>query len=199
MIGILINKFNNLRMIYKVLIIIAIILIVLLSIGLMIKSDPKDKVRNYIVSQGYNNEDGGSYYYKLISIYDLDEYNKNVNNKVNSFYEINYLDINNFDFKKNSREYINGMSSLLNLNFELEVDRITFNYRVSLDDNATAIFSGEYFVPQDYFRCDKEYSNNIKTSDDDEVICSRIKDDITNFQTEVYDLFSDNILKIIKS
>lgn len=200
LIRILTNKFNNLNIFYKLFITFIVIIIFLIVIGLLSKKTPSEMLRDHILKEGYNNDDGGSMYYKQLSSLSLEEYNNNIENNIDSEYILSYIDIDNYEIKLNYRDYIDNIDSVLNLNYKLSKDVISFKYRVVLDNSSSAIFSGKYYInkPNDFI-CNKDYTNNFNADDNNEIICNKIKNDIIGFQAESYKIIPDNLLKEIKN
>lgn len=146
--------------------------------------DVKSKFINYINKKGYVNNDGSNLYYKNVGDSSLEGFNYSVEIKDNSYYEVNYFDVDEILFKKNRRDYIDGMESNLNLSYSYKTKNITYSYRAVLDQESTLIYSGEYLFNKGKFEftCNKEYVYQF--NDDNSIVCDKLKNDVINFYDE---------------
>ena len=180
------NRFYYLSVSNKIFIFSFILIILFLVLKIYNSKSVEPKFINHIKKLGYVNTDGGNLYYKNILGVSLEEYNYDVSYKKENHYEINYFDIDNVLFKKNKRDYVDGISSLLNESYDYKTRVVDYSYRVQYDDEAAFIFSGEYMFKDGEFNytCEKDYIYNYDIDDKDEIICNKLKSDVSNFYKE---------------
>lgn len=164
------------------------IILIILFIGLRIYNsvNVESKLINYLDKRGYVNKDGGNYYYKDLLGISLDEYNYEVSSGNDSHYEVNYFDVEDIILKKNKRDYEDSTSFLLNESYDYKTREVKYSYRVQYSDQATFIFSGNYMFSDGEFKftCEKDYIFNFDVSDKDQVICNKVKSDVSDFYKE---------------
>lgn len=193
----MINKFNELNIKYKIIIIVLIIIICSVLIKILINT-PEKQLKNYFNKNYYINEYEGNTYSKPISELNLEEYNTNIKNNVDAKYEMNYFNIKTHEFSKNKREYENNVESNLNETYAYKTDIITYNYRVVIENIATAIYRGTYNTNTKDLICKLEYKYNIEANDNDKLICNNIKDELLAFESEAYTIIDNKIIDILK-
>ena len=177
---------NNKFFIFSICIIILIIIFHFYS-----NYDVKSKFINYISNRGYVNTDGSNLYYNNIGGISLDEFNDDIKNKDNSYYEINYFDVDEMIFKKNRRDYIDGMESNLNLSYSYKTKNINYSYRAVLDEESTLIYTGEYLFSKGKYKftCNKDYVYQF--DDNNSLICDKLKEDVINFYDEAINVIDN--------
>ena len=194
----MINKFNELDKKYKILIIVSILILLLIILTKIFSKSPEQQLKDYLVKNDYINEYKSSTYSKQVSESNLDEYYEKKEQEENSTYEINSINVKKHTFSKNKRNFMNNTEDTLNEEYDYKTDIITYNYRIVIDNIATGIFKGNYDTNSNEFTCKKEYTYNLDANDDDEIICTHIKDEILSFQNESYIVISDKMIAIMQ-
>ncbi len=175
---------NNILLVISIVIIIFII-----AFSLFNRGNVRNRFIKYLNKMDYYSSDGGYLYCKNIGGSSLDEFYDGVTYSNDSTYELNCFDIDSVLFKKNKRKYSGGINTLLNESYSFKDKKVTYNYRLEETDEATFIFSGEYyFASGKYnFTCEREYAYQYDVNDDDSVICSRIEYEVDEFYREAID------------
>ncbi len=184
------EKVYSLGISNKFLVISVLIIILVIFLHFYNDANVEEKFINYITKMGYYNRDGGNFYYLNVKDTTLNEYFSNVDNNVNSSYEVNYFDVDSLLFKKNIRDYVDGVDFSLNETYDFVSKAVSYNYRVEEIGEATFIFSGKYLFKDGefVFTCEKDYSYQFNVFDDDSLICNKLESDVRDFYMESLDI-----------
>lgn len=179
--------------------IIVVIVTVLLIMSLNKKTDLKEEVSNYIIQEGFLNDDNSPLYYKKLSTMDFDSFNKKMERGNDASYEMLYFNLDNFQYMKDYSEYKNDVYKSFNPTYSYKTNLISYNYRIGYNDT-TVLIKGTYNKDSEVFECKPEYSYEIDISKSLSDICNKVKLDVLDFQYEADTLITNaNLLKKMKN
>lgn len=178
------------------------IILVLLGIGLcviilllFVKKDSEDLITSYITDAGFS-KDIGTLYVKRISLNDLDTFEKEKSEGIDTNYEVLYFNTDTYQLTNDRLEYSNEINKSLNSIYDYKKDSLTYVYRINVYDT-NVIIEGEYKDKD--FTCEPTYSYQIDIDNSISDICQKIELDVIQFDYEAKTLIDNvKILKLMK-
>lgn len=169
----------------KKLIVIVSVLILILLLILVLFQSPSDRVIKILKKNGYINEKGSSLYFKQISDLNLEEFNKKVDNGEFSVYEENYFDTKQYQFIKNKMEYFDNIRTNFTPKYDYTNGKLTYTYRVIINENSNVIFEGNYNSDTDSISCENTYSHDFYLEGNEDIFCKKIEQNVKDFYLEM--------------
>ena len=165
----------------KTIIIIIVIIISLILLKIYFKNDNtiRNNVKNYIISKDFKIDKDNILYEKILSNNTYEDYQKDINNKIESSYQILLFDIYSYQLVENLYNYKDGVNSFLSATYDYKTDTLTYNYRTTYE-TANIIFSGSY--TDDEFVCENEYSFDAYITGNEHDYCDLIEYYIKDFK-----------------
>ena len=162
----------------------------------------KNRFINSIEKLGYSKLNDSNLYYYNVGDIKLDNFNYYLGNNIESYYEMNYFDVDDMVFKKNIRDYSDNNYSLINEIYDYKNNSVNYSYRLVSNNEATLIFSGKYLLENSkfIFTCNRDYRYQFDVNEDDELICNYLKVKVLDFYDEAFNGKFDYYLinKLIK-
>lgn len=161
--------------------------------------DISNKVVNYIEKLGFTNTDDVNIYSKLVSSYDIDDFNNYVKENQDVEYEKMFFNVESFEFYKDQRSYFNGVTTSFLPIYNYTNNELKYSYRIN-SNNLNIIINGTYEKENDYFSCNVTFSSDEGINDKKNDICESLNYKIKDFYYEAFTLIqSSSILDEIEN
>lgn len=176
----------------KKIIILSVITLLLLTFTIIINltDNNKNVLPKYLKSIGFTNLESTTLYQKQISKITEEEHNNNIENNTKSEYEIQYFNIDTFEYTKNKITYNDNITKDYTPTYNYKDNKISYIYRVYYQ-NTNIIFEGQYNLKNKRFTCEPtfHYQVNIENLEND--ICNKLKIEAEIFSNEISTLIED--------
>lgn len=172
-----------------VIIILSIILVLILAIFIIINSNYDKKIEKYITKLGFENNNNTYLYSKQISIYNYEEYKKNIEEGIDTEYEVMYLNTSTYELTHDKTTYSNNITKNLTSTYDYTNDDLSYTYRINLS-NTNVIIEGSY--KNDNFTCEPTFFYQVDIENSMETICEKVEFEIKNFYDEANTLFDNS-------
>ena len=103
-------------------------------ICLIVYFNEDNQRKRALQKEGYTIENDDPFYKKVVTGNTLDSYYKNIANKETSSYEEYYVSKETYNFMEQKLNYMNGVSTALNISSDLRNLGIKFTYELSYED-----------------------------------------------------------------
>ena len=169
--------------------IIIVVIIIIIGILLVVFSEkPENKILKYIKSLEFINSDDTFLYSKQISKNNLEQHSKNVEENIDSEYEILYFNINTYQLTKDKISYSDGITKNFTPTLDYTNNNLRYTYRISLD-NTNVIMEGSFNMDTEEFTCTPSFSYQIDIENSKKDICNKIKYDVESFNIKALKIF----------
>ena len=169
-------------------IILVIIILVIITYNIFFNNTTKN-LGKYLTKKGYTHEKDSYVYIKQNSELTLEEYYEKLDNKETSVYEALSFNTKTYILTKIKRGYLEKVDYTLNLNYDYKKNKIAYNYRAVIDENASIIYEGDYQYKneEETFSCEQAYSYNFNIDKNDSDVCYTLRNETRLFYQEVLD------------
>lgn len=176
----------------KLIILIIVIIVILLGVMWFLTRETfDDKLRNYLLDNDFVLED--DLYTKQISDISLDEYYEQIDYGNDATYEVLYFDIYNYQLLETNMDYYDGVAMILSSIYDFKDDTLIYTSEVGLN-GVNVIFDGSYDGNRKKMTCNVSSSKINLSSDDENIICDIIDNNIEDFYDEATNLITDDEL-----
>lgn len=168
--------------------IIALLLILILIISLF--KNPQTEIIEYLQSIEFVNENTTNLYSKQISNNTLEQHNKNIENNIESEYEILYFNTDTYELTKNKIAYKDEITKDFTPTYNYKNNKLNYIYRINYN-NTNIIMEGTYNINNKTFTCIPTFSYQIDIEKSKKDICNKIKLEVELFSYETQTLFDN--------
>lgn len=165
-------------------------------ISFFVRKDSEDLITSYITGIGFSN-DTGTLYIKKISLNDIDTFEKEKSEGIDTNYEVLYFNTDTYQLTKDRLEYSSKINKSFNSTYDYKNESLTYVYRINVY-NTNVIIEGKYDNKR--FTCDSTFSYQIDINNSLDDICRKVKLDVIQFDYEAKTLIDNiKILELIKN
>lgn len=175
----------------KVVMIVVGVIFSFLLLMLITYRTPSERVASILRRNGYTNNNDSSLYNKQISDFNYDQYAAKLNENLSAVYEENYFDVKKFQFMKVKMEYSDKIQTSFTPKYEYATKKMSYIYRVVVDDRSTIIFEGTFNPSKDSFVCENTYVYQFELSGNESVFCDKIEKNVKDFYLEMTSMIKD--------
>ena len=168
--------------------IIAILLIIILFINL--SKNPQKEIITYLQSIEFINKDTTNLYAKQISKNNLEKHNNNIQNNIESEYEVLYFNTDTYELTKNKTTYQDEITKDFTSTYNYTNNNLNYTYRINYN-NTNIIMEGTYNINNKRFTCEPTFSYQIDIEKSKKDICNKIELEVELFSYETQTLFDN--------
>ena len=173
------------KRIKRIVIVVAIVLVLVLFFNRDKNED--NKIVKYLIKADFASYNDTSLYKKQISEYNLEQYNKGVDDNIDSEYEVMYFNIDTYRLTKDKISYSDGITKNFTPEFDYMNDKLSYTYRINFS-NTNVIIEGIYNIKTNEFTCEPTFVYQFEFESSKEDICNKVKLDVEDFEYEVKQL-----------
>lgn len=167
---------------------IAILLTTVLILNL--KKDTKTQITNYLSNIGFDKYGNSFLYIKQTSENNLEDYNKDIEQNIETEYEVLYFNVDTFELTKDKMTYNDGITKNFTPTFNYSNDNLTYTYRIKYN-NSNIIMEGTYYIETKYFTCKPAFSHQMDIEKTKKAICNKIELEMKIFEYEINTLIEN--------